>query len=385
MENDCFVIMPYGKKKDIDGEEIDFDRLYGSMIVPAVESVGDLNCHRCDDFEQPGWIHERMLRHIFNDRVAVVDTSTLNANVFYELGVRQALRKSVTVLIHREGTTWPFNIAGLSSIEYSTTEKGIEKAKSKISRFIENALKEPDNIDSLVYYALPDLQVRQTPKRISKVTISKFPLSGHPDKCIAFITGDREDINVGDIWINSENTNMQMDGFYGKSTSATIRYLGAQKDETGIIEEDTIANALALKMGKALTVPPATVLSTGAGALARNGVKWIFHVASVVGEPREGYKSVSRIDRCVKNALKRAEDPKFREDAPLSILFPIFGTGPAGGDFFEHAEICVGAALEYLETVTDVIHEVYFYVWSDVDLEICLTLAGNHPKLDSVE
>lgn len=229
------------------------------MIVPAAERVGGLNCQRCDDFELPGWIHEHMLRHIFTDRVAVVDASTLNANVFFELGVRQALRKAITVLIHREGATWPFNIAGLSSIAYSTTKKGLEKAKSDISRSIVKALKEPDNIDSLVYFALPDLQDRQTPKRIAKVTISKFPLSAHPDKCIAFITGDREDIKVGDIWVNSENTNMQMDGFYGKSTSAAIRYLGAQKDEKGKIREDTIAKALALKMEDDLAIPPGTV------------------------------------------------------------------------------------------------------------------------------
>ena len=88
MNNLCFVIMPYGEKKDIDGKEIDFDKIYESMIKGAVASLDGLICQRCDDIEKPGWIHERMLRHIFEDRVAIVDTSTLNANVFYELGVR---------------------------------------------------------------------------------------------------------------------------------------------------------------------------------------------------------------------------------------------------------------------------------------------------------
>ena len=99
MRNTCFVIMPYGKKKDIDGKEIDFDEIYEYVIERAVDSLEGFGCLRCDDIEQPGWIHERMLRHILEDRVAIVDTSTLNANVFYELGVRHALRRSATVLI----------------------------------------------------------------------------------------------------------------------------------------------------------------------------------------------------------------------------------------------------------------------------------------------
>jgi hypothetical protein len=106
VNSNCFVIMPYGPKRDIDGKSIDFDKLYELMIKQAVSSVGGLICVRCDDIEQPGWIHERMLKHILEDRVAVVDTSTLNANVFYELGVRHALRRSTTVLIQRKGSEY---------------------------------------------------------------------------------------------------------------------------------------------------------------------------------------------------------------------------------------------------------------------------------------
>jgi O-acetyl-ADP-ribose deacetylase (regulator of RNase III) len=379
----CFVIMPYGTRKDIDGKDVDFDRVYESMIKPAVKGVGGLECLRCDDIAEPGWIHERMLLHILQDRVAIVDTSTLNANVFYELGVRHALRRSVTVLIHRKGTSWPFNIAGMSSIEYSPTPKGIEQARATIGTFIVNALNDPDCVDSLVYNVIPDLTVQRTPKRLTKVQSTDFTLVARPDKRVALITGDREDISVGDIWVSSENTNMQMDHFYGKSTSATVRYLGAKKNEKGKIVEDTIGDELARKMGSDLEVPPATVLWTGSGALARNKVKWIFHVAAVVGEPREGYRPVSRIDQCVKNALRLVIEPEFRNQAPTSILFPIFGTGPGGGSVSKHAEECINAAVEHLETVESPIRDVYFYVWGDVDLETCQAIARNHPGLKS--
>jgi O-acetyl-ADP-ribose deacetylase (regulator of RNase III) len=322
-----------------------------------------------------------MLRHILEDRVAIVDTSTLNANVFYELGVRHALCRSVTVLIHRKGTSWPFNIAGLSSIEYATTPRGLAAARDTIRTFIVNALNDPGATDSLVYSAIPDLQVQRVPRRIGKLAVFPYVLVQDPDRRIGFVTGDREDIRVGDVWVNSENTHMQMDTFFGRSTSATIRYLGARKDETGRIDEDTIGLELASKVRGGAEVAPGTVLVTGAGALVRNGVKRIFHVAAVRGEPREGYRPVPRIDQCVKNALRRAGEDEFRADGLTSILFPVFGTGPGRGDFREHAEICIQAAVEYLSTMPSPIRAVYFYVWGDVDLDVCHTIARNHPGL----
>ena len=37
MNNICFVIMPYGLKKDIDDKSINFDKVYELMIKQAVE------------------------------------------------------------------------------------------------------------------------------------------------------------------------------------------------------------------------------------------------------------------------------------------------------------------------------------------------------------
>ena len=133
--------MPYGVRKDIDGQDVDFDRVYESVIQPAVTGAG-LACIRCDDLLEPGWIPARMLKHILEDRVAVVDTSTWNANVFYELGVRHALKKSVTVLIRRDGTSSPFNIQGLSSVSYGTTPDSAAAAIAGIKGAITSGLEQ---------------------------------------------------------------------------------------------------------------------------------------------------------------------------------------------------------------------------------------------------
>jgi hypothetical protein len=379
--------MPYGKKEDADGQVIDFDEVYQFIIKRAVEGLSGLACQRCDDIDAPGWIHERMLRHIYQDPVAIVDTSTLNANVFYELGVRHALKKSVTVLIHKEGTTWPFNIAGLNSIEYSTTPQGVEEAKRKIGAFVVNALNDPEHTDSLVYHVLPDLRVEagptRTAQRLTQIRLWEYPLVRDAESCVGLVSGDRENLTIGDIWASSENTDMQMDRFYGTSTSATIRYLGAKKHPiTGRVIEDTIGDELAAKLGDEKQVAPATVIPTGSGELRSNNVKWIFHVAAVIGEPREGYRPIERIERCVTTALKRAASGEFHDDSPTSILFPIFGTGPGGGDLPEHAERCINAAVECLESgLGGPVRKAYFYVWTDIAWEICQGIVARHEGL----
>src|SRR5262245_29181338 len=122
----CFVIMPFGEKKDADGEAIDFDELYRKVIRAAVEGelirglgVPKIECVRCDEIAQAGWVHRLMISQIYSAEVAIVDLSTLNPNVFYELGVRHAIHRAVTVLLCRQGTKTPFNIAGFNHISYN--------------------------------------------------------------------------------------------------------------------------------------------------------------------------------------------------------------------------------------------------------------------------
>ena len=92
-----------------------------------------------------------MFEHVYESDAAVVDITSLNPNVFYELGVRHALVDSVTVLVRRRGTEIPFNIQGLNVIEYDITDPEIlEGAKKKIASHIRNGLKTKQN-DSLVH------------------------------------------------------------------------------------------------------------------------------------------------------------------------------------------------------------------------------------------
>jgi hypothetical protein len=150
----CFVIMPFGEKREINGDLIDFDKIYNLMIKPAITDLG-IDCVRCDEVGKPVWIHAEMIDYLYKDDIAVVDISTLNANVFYELGARHALRGSATISIRKKGRKLPFNIQGFNVIEYDHQDiKSVEDTKRKIKEHVRNGLK-ASNVYSLVHTILP--------------------------------------------------------------------------------------------------------------------------------------------------------------------------------------------------------------------------------------
>jgi len=83
----CFILMPLGNKKDENGKTIDFDKIYNTFIKPSIENAG-LEPIRADEEQMSGIIHKPMYERLMLCEYAVADLSTVNANVFYELGVR---------------------------------------------------------------------------------------------------------------------------------------------------------------------------------------------------------------------------------------------------------------------------------------------------------
>jgi hypothetical protein len=93
-----FVVRPFGIQKDASGRDIDFERIHREMIKPALEANG-LSGDTTGEIVDAGNIREDMFRLILEADIVVCDITVRNANVFYELGIRHALRKKNTVLI----------------------------------------------------------------------------------------------------------------------------------------------------------------------------------------------------------------------------------------------------------------------------------------------
>ena len=224
---------------------------------------------------------------------------------------------------------------------------------------------------------------RRAPLVLQEIKTLMYQLQSDQSKKIGLVTGGIELQKIADVWISSENTNMEISRFYENSISGVIRYYGAKKDQVGNIIEDVIANELTQVKGSNLYVQPATVLVTGSGELqATHGVKKIFHIASVQGEVGAGYTPIKNIHLCVTNALGIANSAEMREAGIKSILFPLLGIGTAKGDLQDIAQRLIHAAISYFEiTPHSLIECAYFLAWTDIELEACQNILQQSDRL----
>ena len=117
----AFVIMPFGSKTAADGIEIDFDAVYEELFAPAVTAAG-LAPHRADADRRGGAIHLDMFQALLLAEFVIADLTLDNPNVWYEIGVRHALRAGGTVLTYALRDRLPFDIAGQRMHRYTLKE-----------------------------------------------------------------------------------------------------------------------------------------------------------------------------------------------------------------------------------------------------------------------
>ncbi len=106
----AFVAMPFGSdKKGPDGTPIDFNTIYKVLIAPAIEEAG-LSAWRADQEQRAGDIRTDMFEELLMADLVVADLTIDNPNVWYELGVRHALRARGVVLISGGASPKAFDI-----------------------------------------------------------------------------------------------------------------------------------------------------------------------------------------------------------------------------------------------------------------------------------
>ncbi len=152
----CFVLMPFGRKKDQNGNEIDFDKVYEKFIKPSIVAA-DLEPIRADEEMAGGVIHKPMYERLMLCEYAVADLSILNANVFYELGIRHAVRPHSTITVFEDKSFLPFDVSFLRSLPYSRELKDIDILKEKLVKKLLYA-KENKHTDSPLFQLVEGIQ-----------------------------------------------------------------------------------------------------------------------------------------------------------------------------------------------------------------------------------
>jgi len=114
------------QEKDSANTEIDFERVHTELIAPALKDAG-LGGGTTGEIIEPEY-PEDMFGLIIEADLVVCDITVHNANVFYELGIRHALRKKHSVLIKggREGCH-PFDVLTDRYLPYDINDPGSKR------------------------------------------------------------------------------------------------------------------------------------------------------------------------------------------------------------------------------------------------------------------
>lgn len=154
----CFVMMPFGKKK-VGEKEIDFNFIYDEVFVPAIKATalpegGTLEPKRTDKDFFSSDISIDMFHYLEYSRFALADISGLNANVFYELGVRHRAHQAGTALFRQLGCPIPFDITSVKAFDYDFEPiEHVQKSRQLITTVLSESLKY-NRLDSPVQIAL---------------------------------------------------------------------------------------------------------------------------------------------------------------------------------------------------------------------------------------
>jgi tetratricopeptide (TPR) repeat protein len=181
-----FVVMPFGivdipsggspeqKEFHADRVRVDFNRVFGELIAPALKKAG-CEPFRADGEVSVGEIRTDMFFELVTADVVVADLSVPNPNVYYELGIRDAISPHGAFIVHGGWPiSRPFDVAQDRSFKYDGTlfvldtdntrplrdpKADIEKAVDDLAGVFIRALKsESQATGSPLYSHLPGLK-----------------------------------------------------------------------------------------------------------------------------------------------------------------------------------------------------------------------------------
>ena len=160
-----FVAMPFGTRSGFlhHSEEdeskrktIKFDGVWKGIIEKSLPD--EVEAIRADELRTPGIIDRKYIRLLYEADVVLADLTFANPNVYYEVGIRQALRQAGTVLIACKGTVLPFDLRNQTVLEYPYDEApSIDDFRVDLRDALLLAL-ENDDVHSPVHTFIPELK-----------------------------------------------------------------------------------------------------------------------------------------------------------------------------------------------------------------------------------
>lgn len=124
----AFVLMPF---------DSEFDMIFNELVKPALEEVG-YDVKRADSIANQQNILKDVVRGIAEADLVVADLTSVNPNVFYELGISHAMQKD-TVLLTQSIEDVPFDLKSYRVIKYSVHFHEALKLPQELKEIAEKA------------------------------------------------------------------------------------------------------------------------------------------------------------------------------------------------------------------------------------------------------
>jgi tetratricopeptide (TPR) repeat protein len=150
--------------------KVDFNAVYQELFKPALEAAG-LQPFRADDEKTAGDILKDMFAELVTADFVLADISILNANVFYELGVRHMVGPRGVICLHAGWAERPFDVAPQRTFRYdgqlfrtdrahdAAWKAAVEKEWRSLATTIADAVAlDRTNVGSPIYNSLGNLK-----------------------------------------------------------------------------------------------------------------------------------------------------------------------------------------------------------------------------------
>ena len=200
-EKSCFVVSPIGEVGSKTRRQADC--VFEYIIKPALQDRGYADPLRVDREDKPSHITTEIITRLVEADLVVADLSGLNANVFYELGIRHAYRKP-TILLSDWEVSPPFDVAGINIIKYihddpSSHEDAIGRIRGQLDSIVSS-----DSVSNPVTVALGFQNLSEKGDDLSELVVSiasqleRLQWDMAEIKRIQYFGGGRSHIYAGD-------------------------------------------------------------------------------------------------------------------------------------------------------------------------------------------
>jgi len=144
--------MPFSQTSNKHTEEY-WSQHFESFLKPLIEECEGIQAFRSKPLR--GDLVKEIVENLYKANVVVADLTDKNANVFWELGVRQSFKHG-TITIAEQGTKPPFDISTKGTLFYYPEDHiKLQKFRNDLKKAVQDCLDNPESTDSRVLEIIP--------------------------------------------------------------------------------------------------------------------------------------------------------------------------------------------------------------------------------------